>query len=549
MPVTARPGKVAIFEQFAADGIATMFGNPGTTEQGFLDVLEQRGGMDYVLALQETVAIGAADGYARATGRPGLVQLHAGVGLGNGIGLLYQAMRGHSPLLAIAGDAGSRYDAMDAQMAADLVGMARPVTKWATRVTDPGSVLRVLRRAVKIAMTHPRGPVFVGLPMDVLDADTAEPAVPSTIPCQRVLPVASELDRAADVLRAARRPVVLIGDGVADSGAQPELTRIAEAMGAPVWGVCDAELNMDAAHPLYQGQLGHMSGADSRPRVQDADVVLVVGTYLFPEVFPLLDSPFRPDARIVHIDLDTYEIAKNFPVDVALAADPKPTLAALADRLDGADGAPDTAGGRVRRSGRVPSAADVRPADPEPGAPLIDVFAAELARQAPPELVVFDEALTASGALAAHLPARAPGSIHVTRGGSLGVGIPGAIGVKLARPRAEVVGFTGDGGAMYTFQALWTAARYGIAARFVICNNGRYRLLDQNIGRYWGEQGIPAHIPPGAFDLSRPEIDFSSLARSLGVPAVRVDKPGQVADTIGRMLNCVGPFLVDLDTA
>src|SRR6266702_1161730 len=141
--MTERPGKIAMFEQFAADGITTMFGNPGTVEQGFLDVLEQLPAFEYVLALQETVAVG----YARATAGPALVQLHTGVGLGNGIGMLYQAKRGHSPLVVIAGEAGIRYDAMDSQMAADLVAMARPVTKYATRVTHPGSLLRTLRRA------------------------------------------------------------------------------------------------------------------------------------------------------------------------------------------------------------------------------------------------------------------------------------------------------------------------------------------------------------------------------------------------------------------
>lgn len=534
----ARPGKVAIFEQFAADGICHMFGNPGTSEEGFLDVLEQRGGMDYVLALHETVALGIADGYSRSSGRLGLVQLHAGVGLGNGIGMLYQAMRGHSPLLVIAGDAGVRYDAMDGQMAADLVSMARPVTKWATRVIHPGSVLRLLRRAVKTAMTHPRGPVFVGLPLDVLDADTTEPVLPSTIPCQRVLPVAGELDRAADVLRGARQPVVIIGDGVAACGAQAELAQVAELLAAPVWGACDAELNISGAHPLYQGQLGHMFGQDSRRRIEAADAVLIVGTYVFPEVFPLLDSPFSANARIVHIDLDDYEIAKNFPVEVGLAADPKPTLAALADRLAVAGGG--QGGPAVAARARHEPAAD---------APLLELFAAELARQAPPGLTVFDEALTAAPALATYLPPAPPGGFHATRGGSLGVGIPGAIGVKLANPNTEVVGFAGDGGSMYTIQALWTAARHDIGARFVVCNNRRYRILDNNIGEYWAEREIPVHEYPRAFDLSRPEIDFAGLARSLGVCALRVDKPAQVTEAVGRMLSHPGPFLVDLDTA
>ncbi|WP_346115135.1 thiamine pyrophosphate-binding protein, partial [Nonomuraea maheshkhaliensis] len=204
--MSSRPAKRAVFEQFAADGIGVMFGNPGTVEQGFLDVLEEVPGFRYVLALQEAAALGIADGYARATAGPALVQLHTGVGLGNAVGMLYQAKRGHSPLVVIAGEAGVRYEAMDGQMAVDLVAMAAPVTKYATRVTHPGSVLRVLRRAVKTAMTPPRGPVFVALPMDVLDAETDEPALPSTIPSRATVPVPEELDRAAAGLRAARRP-------------------------------------------------------------------------------------------------------------------------------------------------------------------------------------------------------------------------------------------------------------------------------------------------------------------------------------------------------
>src|SRR5204862_4438316 len=147
----------AMIEQFLADGITHMFGNPGTVEQGFLDALEQFPDFHYILTLQETVAAGIADGYARATGRPTVLQLHSGVGLGNGIGMMYQAKRGHAPLVVLAGESGTQYDAMDAQMAADLVSMARPVTKWATRIVSPSSTLRVLRRAIKIAGTPPMG--------------------------------------------------------------------------------------------------------------------------------------------------------------------------------------------------------------------------------------------------------------------------------------------------------------------------------------------------------------------------------------------------------
>ncbi|SDC90618.1 thiamine pyrophosphate-binding protein [Actinokineospora iranica] len=533
-----RPGKTAIFEQFAADGIDYMFGNPGTVEQGLLDAGAEFD-LDYLLALHEGVAVGMADGYARATQRPGLVQLHSGVGLGNGIGMLYQAKRGGSPLVVVVGEAGVSYDAMDGQMAADLVAMAKPVTKYATRVLDPSSTLRVLRRAIKIAMTPPRGPVVVVLPADVMDQLTTEQVVPTSIPNTRVVPEPSLVAAAATTLLAGDRRLVLMGDGVATSGAQRELTEVAEALDAPVWGVNSSEFNFDATHRLYGGALGHMFGADSARVVADADSVLIVGTYVFPEVFPTLENPFKPDAKIVHIDLDSYEIAKNHPVDIGIVADPKLTLSALGREL------------LRQRPGTLPARTEVRTRLTHPEPPLeqdtvLDRFVRRLAGRAPEDLVVFDEALTASAPLAKYLPPREAGRFFQTRGGSLGVGIPGALGIKLARPDLPVVAFTGDGGSMYTFQALWTAARYGIGAKFVICNNRRYHLLDLNIEQYWRELGMEPHSFPAAFDLSNPDIQFTELAGALGVPARRVERLYEVDSTVETMLSHDGPFLIDL---
>lgn len=533
----ARPGKAAMYEQFAADGITWMFGNPGTVEQGFLDE-GAKASLSYILTLHEGVAVGMADGYARAGRRPGLVQLHSSVGLGNGIGMLYQAKRGGSPLVVLVGEAGVRYDAMDAQMAADLVSMARPVTKDVLRVTDPASTLRLLRRAVKIAMTPPQGPVVLVVPADVLDQVTTEAVFTTPVPQTRTTPARDLVEDAAGLLTRGRRPLILMGDGVAASGAQRELAEVAELLQAPVWGVNSSEFNFDTTHPLYGGQLGHMFGRDSARVVADADAVLIVGTYVFPEVFPHLASPFHPEAKIVHIDLDAYEIGKNHPVHLGLVADPKLSLDALARTL-----------GRHRRPSAPSEPSETPPAArpaPAPAGTLMDDFARELAAQAPDGLIVFDEALTAGGPLATHLPATAPGRFFQTRGGSLGVGIPGAMGAKLARPEATVVGFTGDGGSMYTFQALWTAARYGIDAKFVICNNRRYRLLDANLEQYWGELGIVPHAMPDAFDLSRPPIDFSGLAGALGVRGRRVERPEQVRQAVADMLAHDGPFLIDL---
>jgi thiamine pyrophosphate-dependent acetolactate synthase large subunit-like protein len=551
--MTGKTGRFAIIEQLLADDIHYMFGNPGTVEQGFLDSLSAYPDLKYILTLQETVAVGIADGYARATKKPTIVQLHSGVGLGNAIGMLYQAQRGHAPLVVINGDAGLRYDAMDAQMATDLVAMAKPVTKWATRVVDPSSLLRVLRRAIKIAATPPMGPVYVCLPMDILDALNDEAVVPTSFPVTRVAPEPEQIARAVAMLASARKPMIIMGDGVAASGAQAELTRVAELTGAEVWGADSSEVNMSATHPLFKDLLGHMFGEHSRAIISQADVVLICGTYVFPEVFPALSEVFAPAAKVIHIDLNAYEVAKNFPVDLGLICDPKTTLAKLATGLEmtmtSAQQAAAASRGSQHAAAKEQEMAAQRAAD-KPWRDTMPLrasrFMQELATRLPHDAIIFDEALTTSPDVVRYMPPTLPGHYFQTRGGSLGVGIPGALGVKLAHPDKTVIGFSGDGGSMYTIQALWTAAHYKIGAKFVICNNHSYKLLKLNIQQYWNELRLPEHEFPISFDLSEPDIQFAALAQAMGVPGVRVERPEQIGPAIQQALEHDGPFLIDL---
>lgn len=551
--MASRTGRFAIIEQLLVDDIRYMFGNPGTVEQGFLDALSDYPDLKYILSLQESIAVAMADGYARATGKPTVVQLHSGVGLGNGIGMLYQAWRGHAPLVVINGDAGLRYDAMDAQMAADVVGMARPVTKWATRVLDPHSVLRTLRRAIKMAATPPMGPVFVSFPMDILDAPNEEAVIPTSFPVTRVVPEPEQLARAASWLAEAKNPMIIMGDGVAVSGAQAELTHVAECIGAQVWGADSSEVNMSSQHPLFKGLLGHMFGDHSRAIISPADAVLVCGTYILPEVFPSLSGVFAPGAKVIHIDLNAYEVAKNFPVDLGLISDPKLTLARLAMALDSSM----TPAQKAQASKRIAEQSAAREQEivaqrnadraRRDQIPLhASQFMEELAAQLPADAIIFDEALTTSPDLTHYISPAKPGQYFLTRGGSLGVGLPGAIGLKVAHPDKTVIGFAGDGGSMYTIQALWTAAHHQIGAKFVICNNHSYELLKLNLQQYWRERGIPEHEFPASFDLVQPDIRFDQLALSLGIQAVRVTTPEQIAPAIRQALADDAPFLIDL---
>jgi benzoylformate decarboxylase len=551
--MTEKTGRFAIIEQLLADGIRYMFGNPGTSEEGFLDALLDYPDFTYIFALQEAVAVGIADGYARATREPTVVQLHSGVGLGNGIGMMYNAKRGHAPLVVIAGEAGLRYDAMDAQMAADLVALAKPVTKWATRVVDPSSTLRILRRAIKMAATPPTAPVFVALPMDVLDAPCEEEIVPTSRLVTRSAPSAEDVARAAELLVGGEQPLILMGDGITYSGAQQELTRVAELLGAEMWGAESSEVNIDTTHPCFQGLTGHMFGHLSQQIISRADAVLICGTYVLPEVFPALSGLFAPSAKVVHIDLDDYEMAKNFPVDLGLVADPKMTLAKLAEAIEQRRTAAHAAAA-AQRLGQLGQAkaerlARERARDEElrDRVPLHwPRFTSELAAHLPDDVIIYDDALSFSPDVTRYLPPRTPGAYFQFRGGSTGLGLPGAVGLKLANPHREVWGFSGDGGAMYTPQALWTAAHHHIDAKFVIANNRSYQTLKANLEQYWRERELPERAFPSSFTPADPDIHFAELAQAMGVPGARVEKPDEVGPAIEQARAHAGPFLIDV---
>jgi benzoylformate decarboxylase len=552
--VASYNGHQKLLAQLQADGLTTVFGNPGSSEEGLLDEIGRTPAIRYILGLQEAALVLMASGYAMATQKPTVLQLHCSVGVGNALGSLYQAFRKQrAPLVVIAGEASAAGDALDAHMALDLVTFVRPVTKYAARAIHPGSVLRLLRRCIKMAATPPYGPTFLAVPQDVLDALNDEPVVPTVVPETRVAPEPALIGRAAELLVGTENPVIIMGDGVSHAQAQGELALLAETLGAGVWGAMASEVDIPWTHPLYCGLTGHMFGSSSRRTVENADAVVVVGTYVFPDVFPLLESPFRPDAKVVHIDLSAYDIGRNYPITLGLLSDPKPTLRLLAERLSDRMTDDQKAASRARAERITAEKESARAAQLQTDAanreavPLhMSAFAEELAKHLPKDAILFDEAITNSAALTRYLLPSLPGHLFQTPGGTLGVGFPGAVGVKLARPERTVVGFSGDGGAVFTFPVLWTAAHYRIGAKFVVCNNRSYRILKDNLVVYWREGGINTADFPASFDIHDPEIDYVALAKGMGVPGARVTRPAEMAPAIRSMLEHDGPFLIDL---
>jgi thiamine pyrophosphate-dependent acetolactate synthase large subunit-like protein len=558
-------GRFQLLRQLMADGTEFIFGNPGTSEQSLLDALRdgEFKSLKYVMALNEGSVVAMGDAYARAKQKPAIVQLHSYAGLANGLGMMKYAHRGYAPMVVVAGEAGLAYEALDGQMSADLISIARPFVKsdhngpCAWRIVHPGSVLRLLRRAYKTAATPPMGPVFLALPMDVLEAVNTEEVIPTSLVRTAVVPDDETLKRAAVLLVAAKSPLILMGDGIAASGAQDELAKVAELLGASVCGANCSEVNIAASHPLFQA-LGHMFGKDSKPIISAADAVLICGTTVLPEVFPSLEGVFAPGAVVVQFDLNATEIEKNFPVTLAALADPKPTLARLGQVLEKLM-SPEQKNAASSRIREAASRRDQkRNKELERDTALVgretlhasQFFKALGQRPEIADAVIFDEALTTSPDLCRYLvqPQDKVGRYYQTRAGMLGTGLPGTVGLKVAYPDRTVIGFGGDGGTISTIQALATAARYKLGCKFVVCNNRSYRILKYNLKEYREEERLPANDPyPDSFDLAAQNLRFDLLAQGQGVKAERVENATQIEPAIERMLKDKNePYLIDL---
>ncbi len=557
----SRTGNEAIVEQLKASGLSFVIGNPGSTEDLLFAALGNRVKLGYA----EGAAVGIADGYAQAAGKPAVVVLHGGVGLGSGAANIIHARQRHTPMLIIVGEAGSQYQGMQAHMYADLVTMARGLgVKLVKQANNPKTLLQDLREAITTASSPPYGPVVFIAPRDVLAKPNAGKVAATPKPSVAGIPETAAIEQAADVLRGAKRPIILMGDDVARSGAQAELVKLAETLGAPVYGAMESEVNMPRSHPLYAGQTGHMFGKVSRDIVKDADAVLVVGTYIFPEVFPSTKSPFRPSTKIISINETLGDILKGgHNITHPIVAGPKPALGMLAAKLGERATAPEKRAAETRSQNlaakKSESVLAARAQDEAAPGVTVAKLAKELERQMAAleaqggeRPVIFDEAITGHPQLARWIKnADTPGLYFQTPGGTLGVGVPGAIGTTEATGKRSIA-FVGDGGVLYTEQALATAARYNQKVGVVVIDNAAYGLLDVNLDaqvRMAG--GDPKNVPrPSVFDLSEPKLDFVKLAAGHGVKqAVRVESEAEIAPAVSAMLKSDGPFLIHLVVA
>jgi len=548
-------GRDLLFQLMKYYEVPYVFGNPGTSELPFIEGASRYDGIEYVTALHEANAVGMAMGYARQTGKPGVVVLHVAPGLANGMGNIYNAYRAGIPLVVIAGQHHSRLLIEEPILAGDHVGQVRSMTKWAHEIRHVHEMPLALHRAFKVATTPPQGPVFLSVPYDLaMSPSPVERLQPPTRVASGFAAERAVLERIAEELLAARNPLIVSGDRVGDTRAHVEVQELAETLGIGLMAEgMSTRVNADNRHPQYLGMLPP-SSAMIRNILKQHDVVLYAGVTV-QAPFPLFDdrgSLVSPDTKVIHLSDDPWEIGKNVLGGIGAWGDVKASLKALLEIVK------DRAGSRQeeiqRRREEVRAKAEERrrkleaELEAERGREELtaNVAAAELARHLPQDgsFAIVNEAVANAASFSNYIPMWEPNQYTAGKGGGLGHGASQAVGMALAERHRTVVAAIGDGTFLYYPQVLYSAVQVNARVLYFIVNNRAYHILKTGM-QAMKNFGAPFEVVPESLDLNGP-FDLVRMAESFGVPAERAVNTQQLSDALKRGLAADGPYLIDV---
>ena len=542
-------GRSAFLQLLIDEGITHLFGNPGTTELPIMHSLPDHPELTYVLGLQESIVVAMADGFSRASGQLVACNVHVAPGLGNAMGSLVNAHFTGTPMILTAGQHEQGHGLTEPMLYNPLIPIAEPLVKWALEVSRLEDLPRIVRRAAKIATTPPTGPVFLSLPGDILNTEASIDLGASTRVDARSRPSDEAVNALADRLLAARSPVLVCCDELVKSDALPEAAELAEVLGSPAYQQSvPYGAHFLSEHPCYLGGLSR-DQKQVRDILAKHDLLLMLGgDGLRMSVWSEVD-PLPAGMPVIHIGHLDWEMGKNFPVETAVRADLRETLRALipvlqqkgrqplAARAGAAMAQIKTANWSAKRA-RLAESLDREKSDSEPIDP--DFLMLRVAEALPSNAIVVNEGLTAGARLPELVPYRERYGYHGLASGGIGWGIAAAVGVQIAHPDRPVCAVIGDGSAMYSIQALWTAAHLKLPLTYVIPNNGGYRILKQRLLAFHGDGRFVG------MDLENPPIDFAALARALGVTAEKVTEPAQIEPALVRAFANNGPNLIEV---
>ncbi len=541
-------GRSAFLTLLKDEGITHLFGNPGTTELPIMHALKDHPDLTYVMAMQESLVVAIADGYSRASGRLVACNVHVAPGLGNAMGSLYNAQFTGTPMILTAGQQEQGHGLMEPLLYGPLVRMAEPLVKWAVEVTRLEDLPRIVRRAAKIATTPPTGPVFISLPGDILNSEAGIELGRSTRVDARVRPSDDALQALVARILKAERPVIIAGDEIVKSDALQEAAQLAEALGCPAY----QQSVPYGAHFLSESPCFIGALSRSQPQVRDVlapyDLLIALGADPLRMSVHSETDPLPEGLPIVQVGLVEWDLAKNYCAEIALKADVRETLRALIPALKAKGGAALEARAKkgiaalssnnwtARRASLVEQLAkrgDRAPIDP-------DYLTLQVVEALPESAIIVDEGLTSSRQMLALKAHRDRYGYHALASGGIGWGLPASVGVSLANPDRPVVCFSGDGSAMYSIQALWTAAHHKLPLNIVIANNGGYRIIKQRLLAFHGDDHYVG------MDFADPPVDFSGVARSLGCEAIRITDPKDLKSTLASAFKRPGAKLIEV---
>ena len=520
----------AAYELFRARGMTTMFGNPGSTELPMLH--DFPGDFRYVLGLQEAVVVGMADGYAQASGRPTLVNLHTAPGVGNAMGAIFNAQANKSPLVITAGQQVRAMITLQANLTnRDAIRIPHPLVKWSYEPPRAEDVPLALGRAVHVASLPPKGPAFVSIPMDDWRAEVDDGDVRHAIARSvtgRAAPDPQAVSALADRLAKAKNPAMVAGPDVDASGAWDSAVTLAEAQRLPVWATPapgGGRIGFPEGHPNFRGTLPPAIGPLGQ-MLEGHDLVVALGTSVFP-YYPYIPGALLPDGtELVAVTSDPDEAARA-PMGDAIVADVKLTVDALLELAPPSDREPPE-----------PLGAPQAPPESDPLSP--STVHGTLAEVLPDDAIIVLESPSSTMALRNQLRLSRPGSYYFGAGGGLGFGLAAAVGVQLAQPERPVVCVMGEGSVQYAVTAFWSAAAYEVPVTFLVLRNEEYSILK------WFADTEEVTGAPG---LQLPALKTAEIAAGYGVKSRDVAGVDQLRSELETAIPSGGPELIEVGVA
>ncbi len=541
-------GADILLDVLRSEGTRYIFGNPGTTELPLIDALVRVPDIRYVWGLQEATAVAMADGYAQASGKPAFVNLHTAGGLGHGMGAIMNAKVARVPMVVTAGQQDLRHFLADPLLAADLVGMAAPIAKWSFEPNSLDDLPLIVRRAFYNSMSPPRGPVFLSLPMNILDELGSPPVLPASR-IERASVGSGVPDLAAELMRfKPGRTVIVAGNDIAEVGVDEAIARVARLLGAPVYGSSWPSVNnFPSVNPFWRGSLPTTAKGISEILGQ-YDCMLGLGGKTLVAIVYTGRDPIPENIVFYHISEDGNDMCHNDAPKLGIVGNVKATLEFLAEELERKI-SPETVEWNVdvaqeaREVQRQALQRQAEIADSEPNIRPI-IAAQEILRSLPDGTLIVDEAPCANAFTQRMHRSTAAKQYFHNRGGALGWGMPASVGVSLAHEKAPVLCVVGDGSALYSPQAFWSAVHEETPVVFVLLNNGEYGILKEfmfNQPQYNAQKhGFLA------MDICNPAVDFQSLARSMGVAAQKVTSKAEISGTVEAALASGKPQLIEI---